>query len=220
MQKSKEEKEGYFMSESITITWLGHSCFQIEKEGYTVVTDPFEDGSVPGFLPVRTEANLVLCSHDHKDHGAEWVVGRKPERDCPFRIETISTYHDDKKGALRGKNTIHILSDGTFRLAHLGDLGCELTKEEIGRLKGVDVLFLPVGGFYTIDAAQAKRIAEQIQPRVTVPMHYRGEGFGYEVLSTVDAYTDLCSDVVVCPGNVLTVDQDTKKQTALLQIPG
>lgn len=207
------------MSESIKITWLGHSCFQIEKEGYTVVLDPFEDGYVPGLLPVRAEANLVLCSHDHKDHGAEWVVGRKPKIPCPFQIETISTYHDDKKGALRGENTIHILSDGNVRLAHLGDLGCELSEEDIDRLKGVDVLFVPVGGYYTIDAKQAKKTVDQIQPKITVPMHYRGEGFGFDVLSALDAYTDLCDDAVVYPGSVLEVTSDKKKQTAILQIP-
>ena len=207
------------MQESIKVTWFGHSCFQIEKEGYTVVLDPFEDGYVPGLLPVRTEADLVLCSHAHKDHGAEGVVGRKPEMPCPFRIETISTYHDDKKGALRGENTIHILAAGNLRLAHLGDLGCELSGEEISRLKGVDVLFVPVGGYYTIDAKQAKKIADQIQPEITVPMHYRGEGFGFDVLSVLDAYTDLCDDVVVYPGNVFEVTSDKKKQTAILQVP-
>lgn len=208
------------MTEPIKITWLGHSCFQIEKEGYTVVLDPFEDGYVPGLLPVRAEANLVLCSHDHKDHGAEWVVGRKPEIPCPFRIETVSTYHDDKKGALRGENTIHILSDGNIRLAHLGDLGCELPEEDIDRLKGVDVLFVPVGGYYTIDAKQAKKTVDRIEPKITVPMHYRGEGFGFDVLSVLEDYTDLCDDVVVYPGNVLKVTPDAKKQTAVLQVPG
>lgn len=136
----------------------------------------------------------------------------------PVRVEVISTYHDDKKGELRGTDKIHILDDGQVRVAHLGDLGCGLEPEQLERLKGLEAVLIPVGGYYTIDAAQARRLAEKIGPRVTVPMHYRGDGFGFDVLGTVEDYTKLCDDVKFYPDNTLEVTKDTQKQTAVLAI--
>ena len=180
------------MAEQLTLTWIGHSCFKLDRGDYTVVFDPYEDGYVPGCPLVRESADLVLCSHDHKDHGASHLVKRIEGRKNPFQIQVIHTWHDDQKGALRGRNQIHILDDGTFRMAHMGDLGCKLTVEEMKQLRGLDLMLIPVGGYYTIDAKQAKALVEQVKPRIVVPMHYRGEGFGYDVLGTVKDYTDLC----------------------------
>ena len=92
----------------------------------------------------------------------------------PFTITEIHTWHDDARGTKRGSNCIRIFDDGTYRVAHLGDLGCELEPEQIEALKGLDAVMIPVGGFYTIDAKQAKALIDQIEPRVTIPMHYRG----------------------------------------------
>ena len=200
------------------ITWLGHSCFKVESGGYAVVLDPYEDGSVPGCLPVRETADEVLCSHEHIDHNFRaGVTLRKPEGK-PLKVETISTWHDDKNGELRGSNKIHILDDGQVRAAHMGDLGCGLAPEQLEMLKGVDVILIPVGGYYTIDAVQARKLTEQISPRITVPMHYRGEGFGFDVLGTVEDYTKLCDDVRVYETNVLEVTKETPNQTAVLKI--
>lgn len=203
---------------SVKIAWWGHSCYQIESGGYSVVLDPYEDGYVPGCVPVRAEADEVLCSHEHEDHGARQVVKLRNGGVSPFKVDVVHTYHDDRQGALRGMNKIHILDDGRFRIAHLGDLGCELSEAEVEQLKGLDLLLIPVGGFYTIDAVLAKKLVERIKPRVTIPMHYRGEGFGYDVLSTVEAYTDLCDDVVVYPGYELELTKDMPKQTAVLRL--
>lgn len=200
------------------ITWLGHSCYKVESKGYAIVLDPYEDGSVPGCLPVRETADEVLCSHEHFDHNFRaGVTLRKPEGK-PLKVETISTWHDDKNGKLRGSNKIHILDDGQVRAAHMGDLGCGLTPEQLEMLKGVDVFLIPVGGYYTIDAVQARKLTEQISPRITVPMHYRGEGFGFDVLGTVEDYTKLCDDVRVYETNVLEVTKETPNQTAVLKI--
>jgi len=119
---------------------------------------------------------------------------------------------------LRGLNKIHILDDGVFKCAHLGDLGCELTAEEIEELRGLDLLMIPIGGFYTIDAAQAKKLVDRIQPKVVIPMHYRGEGFGFDVLATVDAYTDQCELVVEYPNHMLELSKETEPHTAVLQL--
>lgn len=205
------------MTEKMKITWLGHSCFKAESQNYTVIFDPYENGYVPGLNLAPQEADLVLCSHDHADHNARTMVNIRQGKASPFRIQTIFTYHDNRQGALRGKNTIHILDDGTFRIAHAGDLGCELLPNQKELLKNLDLLMLPIGGYYTIDANQAKQLAEDIKPKVTVPMHYRGPAFGFDVLSTLNDYTDLCDDVVYYNGNTLELTKDTLKQTAVFR---
>lgn len=205
------------MAETMNITWLGHSCFRVESRGYTAVLDPYADGSVEGLLPVRETADLVLCSHEHGDHNARDLVTLREGKAPVFRVETISTYHDDQKGAKRGPNTIHILDDGVFRAAHAGDLGCALSGEELEKLKGLDVLMVPVGGYYTIDAAQARALVNAVKPRIVIPMHYRGEGFGFDVLAELEDFTRLCGDVVYYGGSVLELTKDLPAQTAVLK---
>lgn len=198
------------------IAYLGHSCFKITSEGYEIILDPYQDKSVPGYLPLHEQADQVLCSHEHRDHGAADQVELRSGVISPFVVETIQTWHDEQGGALRGENTIHILDDGHTRIAHLGDLGCQLLPEQKERLRKLDALLLPVGGFYTIDAEQAKALAEELEARVVIPMHYRGSSFGYDVIGSVDAYTDLCTDVVRYSGNELELTAETVKQTAVL----
>ena len=86
---------------------------------------------------------MVLCSHEHGDHNAKDLVEIKEGKSCPFTITTIETFHDEVKGAKRGPNTIHIIDDGKVRIAHLGDLGCELEEGQIEQLKGLDVCLIP-----------------------------------------------------------------------------
>lgn len=199
------------------ITWLGHSCFKIGSQGYEIILDPYEDGSVPGLRPVREQADQVLCSHGHGDHcGTEGVTLRQGAA-ARIAVEAISTWHDDRQGALRGPNTIHILDDGQCRVAHLGDLGCELTPKQKEKLCGLTALLIPVGGHYTIDAIQAKRLADELAPTVVVPMHYRQEGVGFQVIGTVGEFTKLCNDVVIYSGSELEVTPQTVGQTAVLQ---
>lgn len=200
------------------LTWLGHSCFKVESKGYTIVLDPYEDGSVPGCGNVRETADEVICSHEHFDHNARKLVTLKEHGPSPIKVTVISTYHDDKKGELRGTNKIHILDDGEVKVAHMGDQGCEPEPDQLEQLKGLDGVLMPVGGYYTIDAKMAKKLAQQIEPRVLVPMHYRGEEFGFDVLGTVKEYTDLCDDVKVYEGNTIEITKDTEKQTAVLAV--
>ena len=199
------------------ITWLGHSCFTVESQGYRIVLDPYKDGTVPGLAPVRVEADQVLCSHGHDDHCGTECVSLRQGRSFPFTVETIDTWHDDKNGAKRGPNTIHILSDGQYRVAHLGDLGCDLTPGQKEKLRHLTALLVPVGGFFTINAAQAKELADELAPTVVIPMHYRSKGFGYPVIGKVDKFTKLCDDVVAYPGSELELTPQISKQTAVLK---
>lgn len=199
----------------MNLIWNGHSCFTLETAEGSVVFDPYRDGSVPGLSPIRLTADLVLCSHDHRDHGARELVGLTG-RPPSFSVETISTFHDPEGGALRGPDTIHIVAAEGMRLAHLGDLGCIPTPEQLDRLRGLDVLLIPVGGYYTIDASQAQELVEELKPRIVVPMHYRSDTFGYEVIARLEDFLALRSDVVRYPGSALEITPHTPTQTAVL----
>ena len=197
------------------LLWHGHSCFAVETGGYTVVFDPYADGSVPGYAPLQLAADAVYCSHDHRDHNAREAVTLSG-RTCPVCVETIGCFHDEKRGRLRGRNTIHILSAEGMRIVHLGDLGERLKGAELEALRGADVLLVPVGGTFTINAAAAKALIDDIAPRIVVPMHYRWDGHGYDSLSELDAFTSLCGNVIEYSGNALELNADTPAQTAVL----
>ena len=199
------------------ITWTGHSCFTVKTQEGSVVLDPYEDGKVPGLGPLRLEADAVLCSHEHGDHNFRAGVSLTGR---PFnaRVEAIPSWHDEVCGRKRGSNTIHVLYAEGMKLVHLGDLGTELNREQIETLAAPDVLLIPIGGYYTINAAQALEIVEQLRPRVTVPMHFRRGGVGYDVIATPDEFLARCPNVVEYPGNTLTVDKETPAQTAVLQL--
>ncbi len=188
------------------ITYLGHSCFKFEKDGFAMIIDPYKAGSVPGYAPLKEKANQVLSTHKHGDHFGLGEVKLAVTRvDTPFAISFIETDHDDKNGALRGFNNVIIVDVDGLRLVHMGDIGCELSEEEIDKIKGCDVLMIPVGGCYTIDAVQAKKYVDKIAPSITIPMHYRGEGFGYDEIGTVDEFTKLF-DGVESAGSMLELE--------------
>ena len=197
------------------LTWNGHSCFTLTTKQGSAVLDPYADGSVPGYSPLRLTADSVFCSHDHKDHGARQQVALTGDTPS-FQVETLSTFHDPNQGALRGPNTIHLFTAEGMRLAHLGDLGCPLTPEQSSRLQNLDALLIPVGGYYTIDAQQAQAIVQELAPRVVVPMHYRTPSFGYEVLAPLEDFLALRHDVIRYPSNTLELTPDTPAQTAVL----
>lgn len=202
--------------EKWSVTWLGHACFRISYSGYDVVIDPYRDGAVPGLAPLRLQANKVLCSHAHDDHGYVQAVMVRPCQPCPFQITAFDSWHDEACGQKRGKNIIHLLEAGGIRGAHLGDLGCGLTSEQIQALIGLDVLMIPIGGTYTIDARQAWQIAQELKPTVLLPMHYRTDRFGYPVLTTLDEFLVRTDGVMTYPSNAIEITKETKQQTAVL----
>ena len=184
------------------LTWYGHSCFLLETAEGSAVFDPYAPGSVPGWKLPKLTADCVLCSHGHSDHNwAEGVTltGRTPA----FKVEALDTWHDEAQGTLRGANTIRVVEAEGHRFAHLGDLGHELSAAQLAALGRIDVLMLPVGGFFTIDAAQAARTAEAIGAPVVIPMHYRGKDFGYDRIGPVEDFLALRRDVVHLETNVV-----------------
>lgn len=197
------------------LIWNGHSCFTVVLADGTLVLDPYRDGSVPGYAPLKLSAGTVLCSHGHRDHAATEVV-ELTDGAPKVEIEEIHTFHDPEGGALRGEDIIHIISADGLRIAHCGDLGCELEPEQKEKLKSLDALLIPIGGHYTIDAQQAKALVDEVKPRVVIPMHYRYDGFGYDVLARLEDFLELCDNVVRYEGNFLELTQETTAQTAVL----
>ena len=204
----------------MVVTWIGHSCFKIEKNGYTVIFDPYGDGSVPGLSPVREEADLVLCSHEHGDHNGREAVSLRDGGKNPFKVTRIDGFHDDKQGRLRGKNIMTILDDGEEKIAHLGDIGCDLSPDQEEELKGVDVLLIPVGGFFTINAKKAAEIVKKLKPGKVIPMHFRGDKkkFGFKVIGKVEAFLKLFpEDSVILQESKLDSQQDYGGRVVVLQ---
>lgn len=204
----------------LELRWLGHACFEVKYREYTVVIDPFEDDYVPGFGCLDVAADLVLCSHDHGDHGAAYVVAPLEGHENPFDITGIETFHDPKGGTLRGLSTIHILQADGLRIAHFGDIGCALTPEQAEELKNLDVAMIPVGGFYTIGPEEAMALIDQIKPKVVIPMHYRMGGVGLPAVAELDDFLALVKDPVHYPGNTIVIREDTKPQVAVLKFLG
>ncbi len=169
----------------VEVVALGHSAFKLIGKEIAVVCDPFHDDSVDPKWP-RVEANVVTISHDHKDHNNRaGVRGDFICFDSPGEYEIrgaeivgIASYHDDKKGTERGQNTIFVYTIDDLKLCHLGDLGDTLTSDQIENIDGVDILFIPVGGVFTIDAKKAARVVADINPKVVIPMHYGDRTLG------------------------------------------
>lgn len=203
----------------LTITYHGHACFSVTCSGFTVVLDPYQNGSVPGLPELDLEADRVLCSHEHHDHNGRSCVRLRTGGIDPFRITEIGSFHDDCGGAKRGTNVIRVLEAEGLRVAHFGDLGCALTAEQAGLLKNLDAALIPVGGFYTIGPAQAQALIETVKPRVVIPMHYKRGSRGLPVIAELDDFLRLRTDTVEYPTNTLNLTPATAPQTAVLRLP-
>lgn len=173
------------------IEYLGHSCFRLNDE---LVIDPYKDGSVPGLKPLRISSKRVICSHEHADHSGRECVEIVPG-ECSFNVKEVPSFHDDRGGALRGPNTILVItSTSGEKLVHLGDLGHFPNDEQLAAISDADYLLIPVGGYYTIDAEMAGKICEAANPKQIIPMHYRTETSGYPELATIEEFIKLCDE--------------------------
>lgn len=160
-------------------TWLGHSTFLLRNDaGNRLLTDPVDEKSGYAFAPVFADA--VTVSHGHHDHCAVERVSGEPvvKQTCTeetlagFRIKGYFSYHDEARGRLRGTNVIFSIEADGQRFVHCGDLGHVPDDETMKALKGCDVLFIPVGGVYTIDGKTAWELTKRIAPKTVVPMHF------------------------------------------------
>ena len=171
------------------LTWMGHACFTLEQDGYTVITDPYT--GVEGYPPLAVSAHAVFCSHHHFDHDAVDCVTLLKEGNSPFIIREVPSFHDDQSGSLRGTNTIRVFTAGDVSVVHLGDLGHQLTEEQLAAIGKVDGVLVPVGGVYTVDAQGAKQVCQAIGPKWVVPMHYRHAPYGWPNVAGVEDFLAL-----------------------------
>ena len=161
------------------ITWYGQSCFRLRDRLATVITDPYGKGI--GYTLPRVRADIVTVSHDHSDHNyvkgiqgqPKIIVGPGEYEVGGVFITGIPTFHDRKKGASRGCNTVFLFDFDGLTVCHLGDLGHVPTQSQVEALSDIDVLLIPVGAVSTINAAQAAEVISLLEPRLVIPMHYK-----------------------------------------------
>jgi len=184
------------------IKWCGHACFLITtNKGKKILTDPYEPGGYGGALSygkIRDEVDLVLVSHDHADHNytqglkgrPKVIKGAGKHQIQGMEFKGIATYHDTSKGKERGANTIFCFEADGINLCHLGDLGHLLSDKDLAEIGKVDILLIPVGGFYTIDAKMASEVVQRINPRITIPMHFKTEKCGFPITGAEEFMRD------------------------------
>ena len=177
------------------IFWLGHSCFLIKGKGKNIITDPYHPDL--GYHLGEPNADIVTLSHFHPGHNyIEGVVNEPKRIQSPGEYEIggtfitgVDSFHDNRKGDLRGKNTIYIIEMDGITLCHLGDLGHTLAAHSIEEIGDIDILFLPVGEVSTMPVDTAVDIVRQLEPPIVIPMHYKTEAFTGD-LSPVDKFLD------------------------------
>lgn len=188
----------------IGIEYFGQSMFRITSPvGFLVVIDPFK---------TQTVGDWVLVTHNHFDHDKVELVANSSKifraideggnrldnfdsrKDVSIKT-ALETYHDANKGAARGKNGVFLVETGGVRMVHLGDVGETLSPQEVRELGKVDILFVPVGGKYTVNATKAKKIVDAVKPKVVIPMHYAFSGNTEIGLNPPQEFISLFSDV-------------------------
>jgi len=179
------------------IRFIGHSCFEIKGKEVNLVIDPYDEKV--GYKLPKLSADVLLISHDHFDHSnKKGVSDYELLVDSPGEYETNgvfiygrSTYHDGKNGESRGDNTIYLVNIDGFNILHLGDLGHELSQSTMEKISNVDVLMIPVGGNYTIDAKTATKVISALEPGIVIPMHYKTDDLtGVKDIDGVDKFLD------------------------------
>ena len=203
---------------AMTLTWFGQSTFVLKTStGLNALLDPAGLGT--GYdIPAQSGIDLVIMSHEHSDHNAVSLAAGSPtvlhglagndwakidQTIKGVRVRTVGVYHDDTSGSQRGKNAIFVFDVDGLRLAHLGDLGHTLSPEQIKDIGPVDVILIPVGGYYTVDGKAATEVVNQLNPKIVIPMHYKTADLSPSlagVLAPVD-------DFIKAMGNTATVSE-------------
>jgi len=179
----------------VIIKRLGHASFLLESAGIKLLTDPFN--AEIGYQLYKDNVDIVTVSHEHWDHNAVDTISGNPRVIRETGLSTIdginilgiSSFHDKKQGQERGNNIIFKISSENLDILHLGDLGHVLTDRQLLEVGNVDILLVPVGGRYTVDADAAYEIVEQLQPQIIIPMHFLTPDVSIKELAPVEAFT-------------------------------
>jgi len=179
----------------MNIKWLGHATFLITSDdGIKIITDPYETNERLTYDDINESADIVTVSHGHGDHSNATAVGGNPAvvkeaaESKGIKFEAIATHHDDSGGDQRGDNTIFSFKVDGIKLCHLGDLGHMLNDKQAVQLGKIDVLMIPVGGNFTIDAAVAGKVCDKLAPRLVIPMHFSNERCPHFPVAGVDDF--------------------------------
>jgi L-ascorbate metabolism protein UlaG (beta-lactamase superfamily) len=202
------------------IKWYGHAAFSITTaKGTKVIIDPYESGAFNGALSygkISDAADIVITSHDHQDHnyikdlpGKYTHISKEGSYEVKdVKVKTIPTFHDNTAGKERGRNLISLITADGLVLAHLGDLGHTLDAPTLKVIGHVDVMFLPVGGFFTIDAALAVKVMNDIKSGITIPMHYKTAKCAFPI-TAVEDFTRGLANVRVIKESEISVTKES-----------
>lgn len=198
----------------LQIRWHGHSCFEITND-FTIVTDP-HDGRSIGIPAPSVTGDIILVSHNHFDHNSVKSVEKENSKIItderkrtigPIQISGIPAYHDDIYGERRGQMILYKFTCEDITFCHLGDLGHELDEKTVQQIGKIDILFVPIGGTYTIDAEQAWRVIHSLKPKITIPMHYRIEGLSLPI-SGVEPFLEKNRFKLLKVGNEIDIEKE------------
>lgn len=203
------------------IRYLGHACFLLESEkGVKILTDPYT--KVGYELPKGIQTDIATISHSHFDHNylsavkAKEVISEQGEYTySDIKITGQNSWHDEKQGALRGKNVLFTYEIDGCKICHFGDLGEPYSEERAKKLKESAVWLIPVGGTYTLNAKQAREYIEKLAPKIVIPMHYRPMDGALDI-SEASVFLDEMQgfEIERCPSGVLQMEkQDLQRKS-------
>ena len=206
------------------IKWLGHAAFLIiAEDGTKIITDPYAVGGGIAYGKIKESADIVTVSHDHGDHNNSAAIGGNPQvlnsvvntRVKNVAIRSFASFHDSAQGTQKGKNIIFCLNVDGMNLCHLGDLGHTLDSKTIADIGQVDILLIPVGGFFTIDATTATGVSNALKAKVIIPMHYLTSKVSYPIAG-VDNFIRGKSGVKKVNSSEIEIKKDSLPASAVI----
>ena len=196
------------------IKFLGHSSFLIVgNDGTRIITDPYHTGEEFNLSEIKESADIVTVSHEHPDHNNTAAVQGDPQvltgpgNSKGIDFKTVESYHDQSEGKERGGNLIFTFEVDGIKICHLGDLGHQLNENQLAGIGKVDILIIPVGGGFTIDAAGADKVCNDIGPKAVIPMHYKTAGLPF--LGDVSEFLKGKENVTPSPGSDVEFTRDS-----------
>jgi L-ascorbate metabolism protein UlaG (beta-lactamase superfamily) len=202
------------------IKYFGHAAFELTFEsGMKIILDPYQSGSFGGALacgPIKGAFDAAVVSHDHEDHACKAVLSRSKHvvktvgrhQIAGVVVESVAAFHDETKGTERGRNLVSVIEADGLRIAHLGDLGHTVTAKEYPLLEHVDVMMIPVGGHFTIDANAAAQVVKSFAPKIVIPMHYKTEKVDFPI-TPVENFTKLMDTVEQAGSSEIVVTKES-----------
>ena len=211
------------------LKWYGHSSFLITADnGLKIITDPYESGGYDGAVgygEIPDSADIVLCSHDHPDHGyTEALKGDFQVVDKAgitslkgIDFNGVEAYHDTEEGSQRGTVIMFSFCVDGVNICHLGDLGHEIDAETALKIGNVDLLLIPVGGMFTINGKVADKVIETINPKIVIPMHYKTGKCGFP-LARIDEFIDRKRNISLMASYEIAITKETLPKKQMIMI--